>query len=308
MSGGDAYVRCCTLLRRRQFAVNKPYSPCRGASLPLTVPFQSLFPSSSTNSLPSQERVPMYSQKRRRTATAVLGGDFDPRPPRDVLTSLLNGVPTYKLVEKDEDVRHQKKQKHDKGKQREKSGEFEHSLSRARSTSRVRDRPPTLSSYHPIPASSSISAPIKRPVAAPRPVIAASSFWQARPNIVIPRISRSVSITPPPMVSSPPTTPGPSISSATSATSSKRPHTPYDDEDIGRDGSEDMDSPQPQPQQPKQRKKRPAAKKGWKGWVEGSPPPSEKLINLDSVVVLGERKTRSGKSFDAIGVGKDSWV
>ena len=31
-------------------------------------------------------------KRRRRTATSVLAGDFDPRPPRDVLTSLLNGV------------------------------------------------------------------------------------------------------------------------------------------------------------------------------------------------------------------------
>jgi hypothetical protein len=51
-----------------------------------------------------------------------------------------------------------------------------------------------------------------------------------------------------------------------------------------------------------------AVKKGWKGWVEGSPPPSEKLINLDAVPVLQERRTRSGKSFDAIGVGKEGWV
>lgn len=64
-------------------------------------------------------------------------------------------------------------------------------------------------------------------------------------------------------------------------------------------------SPPPRPP----RKKRVAARKGWKGWVEGSPPPSQKLINLDIVdVIPGERKTRSGKSFDAIGVGKDSWV
>ena len=58
----------------------------------------------------------------------------------------------------------------------------------------------------------------------------------------------------------------------------------------------------------KERKKRIAARKGWKGWVEGSPPPSEKLINLDQVTVLAERKTRSGKSFDAIGAGRDGWV
>ena len=54
--------------------------------------------------------------------------------------------------------------------------------------------------------------------------------------------------------------------------------------------------------------KRVAIKKGWKGWVEGSPPPSEKLINLDDVRILQERKTRSGKNFDAIGVGIEGWV
>ena len=109
------------------------------------------------------------------------------------------------------------------------------------------------------------------------------------------------------MPSSPPGTPGPSISSRTSA-SSKRPYTPDDGEDIdGRNQS--ILSATPEPNRPrKERKKREASKKGWKGWVEGSPPPSEKLINLDVVPILGERKTRSGKSFDGIGVGKDSWV
>ena len=78
-----------------------------------------------------------------------------------------------------------------------------------------------------------------------------------------------------------------------------------EDEDIlGRQQSMGLDGPV----QKKPRKKRPAARKGWKGWVEGSPPPSEKLINLDSVTVLAERKTRSGKSFDAIGAGRDGWV
>jgi hypothetical protein len=36
---------------------------------------------------------------RRRTATAVLAGEFDEKPPRDVLTSVLNGVPVYEAVE-----------------------------------------------------------------------------------------------------------------------------------------------------------------------------------------------------------------
>lgn len=68
------------------------------------------------------------------------------------------------------------------------------------------------------------------------------------------------------------------------------------------------ESATPPPPPPRPRKKRPAVRKGWKGWVEGSPPPSEKLINLDVVTVLSERKTRSGKNFDAIGVGKEGWV
>jgi len=59
---------------------------------------------------------------------------------------------------------------------------------------------------------------------------------------------------------------------------------------------------------PRPRKKRVAVKKGWKGWVEGSPEPSTKLINLDAVPILRERRTRSGKNFDAISIGKDSWV
>lgn len=51
-----------------------------------------------------------------------------------------------------------------------------------------------------------------------------------------------------------------------------------------------------------------AVRKGWKGWVEGSPPPSEKLINLDEVQVLTERKTRSGKNFDGVGLAKEDWI
>lgn len=155
--------------------------------------------------------------------------------------------------------------------------------------------PATLVEKHKAPAP---------PVARPQP----SSFWQARPQIVIPSLQRSASFSPPPMPgmqSSPPTTPGPSISSRTSATSSKRPYTPDDfDELTDRQGSVDSQPPPPK----KERKKRAAARKGWKGWVEGSPPPSEKLINLDAVTVLAERKTRSGKSFDAIGTGRDGWV
>ncbi|TCD70697.1 hypothetical protein EIP91_002072 [Steccherinum ochraceum] len=159
-------------------------------------------------------------------------------------------------------------------------------------------------------SASAISAPPvpkPRPIAQPRP-IAASPFWQARPAIHIPSMQRSVSVTPPPMPSSPPTTPDPSMSSATSATSSKRPYTPNDGESV-TDRGRSVDSSTPPPNYPRQpKRKRVPCKKGWKGWVEGSPPPSEKLINLDTVTVLTERKTRSGKSFDAIGVGKEGWV
>jgi hypothetical protein len=92
--------------------------------------------------------------------------------------------------------------------------------------------------------------------------------------------------------------PGPSNSPSTSRISSKRP--PLDDYvDLVRSVHERSLPP---------RKPRASAKKGWKGWVEGSPLPSGKLINLDTVPVLPERRTRSGKNFDAIGIGKDGWV
>jgi hypothetical protein len=127
----------------------------------------------------------------------------------------------------------------------------------------------------------------------------------SRPTIHIPAMQRSYSITPSPPTSpqfirfSPDSTRGPSMSSSTSRTPSKRPRTPDDFESLSF-------GPQAAPQPP--RKKRIAVKKGWKGWVEGSPEPSHKLINLDAVPILRERRTRSGKNFDAIGVGKDSWV
>ncbi|CCL99201.1 uncharacterized protein FIBRA_01216 [Fibroporia radiculosa] len=235
--------------------------------------------------------------KRRRTATSVLSGDFDPRPPRDVLTSLLNGVSMYKEVEQLEEVRRSRKRK---DKEREKE-DLEREKKRAKTTPKPPKLPPLPAASTSLPVAPSAGVP-KRPTAITAPV--ASSFWRARPAIHIASATRSVSVTPPPMDSSPPPTPGPSISSTTSATSSKRPHTPDDGEDIrSRHRSETATPPPNRP-----RKKRTAVRKGWKGWVEGSPPPSEKLINLDVVNVLQERKTRSGKNFDAIGVGKDGWV
>ncbi|KAJ2922296.1 hypothetical protein H1R20_g14805, partial [Candolleomyces eurysporus] len=52
--------------------------------------------------MPPRKRV-------RRTATAVMAGHFDPLPPRDVLTSLLNGVVPYKAVEMDAEEKRQRK-------------------------------------------------------------------------------------------------------------------------------------------------------------------------------------------------------
>lgn len=254
--------------------------------------------------------------KRRRTATSVLAGDFDPRPPRDVLTSVLNGVPINKEVEKNEELRRERRRKEkererEKEKEREREKEREKEKERERKRAKSDARPPARVSAPPVastsvagasgPPAPKISAPVARPVA--------SSFWQARPAIHITNMPRSVSITPPPMASSPPTTPGPSVSSTTSGTSSKRPHTPYDDEyDTHSRQRSEMSQTPPPSAQPRPRKKRTAVRKGWKGWVEGSPPPSEKLINLDVVTVLPQRKTRSGKSFDAIGLGEDGWV
>ncbi|EGN92859.1 hypothetical protein SERLA73DRAFT_190433 [Serpula lacrymans var. lacrymans S7.3] len=232
-------------------------------------------------------------KRHRRSATSVLAGDFDMCPARDVLTSLLNGVGPYKAVEKEEDLRRtKKKEKRDRDKDKKRPKPV------AKPVDKVSE---AIANTAPVATAASKST---------TPAIQTSSFWLARganhrPTIHIATMQRSVSVTPPPMAMSPQSTPGPSDSSSTSRTSSKRPRTPDDDEDF--DDHPHDGSTQPLPQ-PRQRKKRIAVKKGWKGWVEGSPPPSEKLINLDAVPVLQERRTRSGKSFDAIGVGKDGWV
>ncbi|KAF8841466.1 hypothetical protein BDN67DRAFT_1002356 [Paxillus ammoniavirescens] len=234
-------------------------------------------------------------KRRRRTATSVLAGDFDQRPARDVLTSLLNGVGPYKEVEKEEEMRRARKRER---KERDKERKKKAPVKAPEKKPSVESLSVTMSTPAPPPPPApcqSVSAPVMQP----------SSFWRARgtshrPTIHIATMQRSVSVTPPPMASSPRSTPGPSDWSTTSRTSSKRPRTPDDDEDALEPAVANSTPPP--------RKKRVAVKKGWKGWVEGSPPPSEKLINLDAVPILQERRTRSGKSFDAIGVGKDSWV
>ncbi|PPQ73745.1 hypothetical protein CVT26_011865 [Gymnopilus dilepis] len=255
-----------------------------------------------TISLP-RHNMPYYPKKHiRRSATAVMAGNFDPLPPRDVLTSLLNGVGPYREVEKEKDPEAKKKRKEEK-RERKRARTLARLQQQERAASDA-GRHATVDSN--IPSSSSLPhISISTP----------SNFWRVgtskqhteRPTIHIPAQQRSVSVTPSPttstlrLPSTPGSTPGPSMSSSTSRTSSKRPRTPDDDELMHAE-------PEAVPQPPRPRKKRAAARKGWKGWVEGSPPPSDKLINLDAVPLLQERRTRSGKNFDAISIGKDGWV
>ncbi|KAJ7666224.1 hypothetical protein DFH06DRAFT_1295339 [Mycena polygramma] len=250
-----------------------------------------LFPSATMAVTFPHNHFMKAPKRARRTATTVLAGDFDVRPSRDVLTSLLNGVGPYTpMLRLDDDEARRQRKREKKARERERkrarlaASAVEHSLGER---------------------TDAVAAPNPFSISMPQPSAATKSFWHARPSIHIATMQRSVSVTPPPFTSplllpsTPASTPGPSNSSSTSRTSSKRPRTPDDYEDLVRSIHE-------RPMHP--RKPRAAAKKGWKGWVEGSPPPSEKLINLDAVPILQERRTRSGKNFDAIGVGKDGWV
>jgi hypothetical protein len=219
-----------------------------------------------------------------------MAGYFDYRPPRDALTSVLNGIPKYEGELETQMKRERKEKRRAEKKKRVEMRARERELAGVPAN----DATPTASS-------STTQLPPKQSKS--------SSFWSSsgRPSIHIATNQRSMSVTPTPPTSpdpeifTPVSTPEPSISSSTSRTSSKRPRTPSDDE-MDDEGPMFFSAP------PRQRKKRSAAKKGWKGWVEGSPEPSDKLINLDSAPVLHERRTRSGKNFDAIGIGKASWV
>jgi len=231
--------------------------------------------------------------KRRRTATSVLAGEFDPRPLRDVLTSLLNGVGPYKEVEKDREERklmRREQKERDRERLRQKR-----MAAKEQAVAQVSSRPSASSLLLTIPGGNMPKGDM------PMVNNSTSLFWRTRGPAVSPPRSISPS---PPLDSAFPLTPGPSDSSYDSRTSSKRPHTP-DDDYLLYDRS--MDSP-PNGESQRARKKRVAARKGWKGWVEGSPPPSDKLINLDFAPVLRERRLRSGKNFDAISEGQDSWI
>ncbi|KAF9652612.1 hypothetical protein BDM02DRAFT_3109194 [Thelephora ganbajun] len=261
---------------------------------PLPSPMAVIMPY-NTSAIPLQHR-------HRRTATTVLAGYFDPRPAaRDVLTSVLNGVPPYKEVEKDQlSRRDKKKEKRERDRERKRAKAAERLRQKAEKA--ALSAPQVQPDKYP---STSASQTVETPTPQPLPP-KTSLFWRARPTIHIATNQRSTSVTPPPMPSSPPvasprSTPGPA-SSVTSHTSSKRPRTPDDDEDLDLDTFKESMRARPP------RKKRVAVRKGWKGWVEGSPPPSEKLINLDEVQVLTERKTRSGKSFDGVGLAKEDWI
>jgi hypothetical protein len=241
--------------------------------------------------------------KERRTATAVCAGNHDQLPPRDILTAVLTNVKSYKIVEKDEEMKRAKRQA---------KKLLEKERKRSRVGVKVRENVSSDGGTGAIPAPTQATSHIHIPLTQTTNS-AASAFWRARPAIHIPAMQRSVSVTPPPMPtspvampSSPASTPGPSSSSSTSCSSSKRPRTPDDDEDLDRRHHNISSNSAMLREQA--RKRRVAVRKGWKGWVEGSPPPSEKLINLDAVPILQERRTRSGKSFDAIGVGKEGWV
>ena len=78
-------------------------------------------------SLPPTTTIPpmSYPSKRRRTATSVLSGDFDPRPHRDVLTSLLNGVSMPKPTEEELHARRERKREKKEKERREREREKE---------------------------------------------------------------------------------------------------------------------------------------------------------------------------------------
>jgi len=228
----------------------------------------------------------------RRNATSVMAGTFDIHPPRDVLTSLLNGVGPYKAVERDEEARQQRKKEK---REREKEKRRSKTTARALQKTLLADADPHASIDGNIASTSLLLQPL--PVAS----ASTSSFWRARPTIHIPAIQRSVSVTPSPTSSPRPldlplaSTPGHSVSSSTSRTSSKRPRTPADDEVIG---CQSTVQPPPPPARP--RKKREAVRKGWKGWVEGSP--RRVNIGLDSEAPVFDGRTRSGKHFTGCAV------
>ena len=123
-----------------------------------------------------------HTNRFRRNATSVMAGAFDIRPPRDVLTSLLNGVGPYKAVERDEEARQKrKKEKRERERERRRSKAAARALHRAALLADSNQHASTDGNFA---STSSLPQPI------PTTTPATSSFWRARPTIHIPAIQR----------------------------------------------------------------------------------------------------------------------
>jgi len=265
-------------------------------------------------------------KRRRRTATSVLAGDFDPRPQRDILTSLLNGVKPYRPPMTQGELR-EKEARREKRREREQMEEARR-LERRNEIVTQRENTKIKTNHR---EKTSSSSKYQSHNAHGR-----KDFWSGRPSI-------GSDVTPDDLSDH---------SSYISHPSSKRPYTPPDDEmeshaidgpshqrldpnahsarrpgrpakkrrshisheRYGLDGQPNPEMESGESHVRKEPRKRVAHRKGWKGWVafdeldpEATPDPT-KLIELDRAVVLEDRRTRSGKNFDAIGEGKDTWV
>ncbi|KAJ7832564.1 hypothetical protein B0H14DRAFT_3712126 [Mycena olivaceomarginata] len=139
----------------------------------------------------------------RRTATAVLAGNFAP----DVPTSLLKGVgPHTPLPRTDDEVQRQRNE------EKRKNGERKRGVGLLSVQARC----------------------------LPRPTATSSSFSRMRPHIHIVTMQRCASVTPPPctsllLPSTPMSITGPYNSSSAARASFKWRHTPNDDPDFGRE-------------------------------------------------------------------------
>lgn len=224
-----------------------------------------------------------------------MAGDCDLRPRRDVLTSVLNGVPPNPEAE---NMGWEEKKRPERIIQELEVASSEIPKKKRGRPPKIRPKAPDALATPTTPAlgatTTSASAPVANPViSTPTPVrpLAGTPFdvtsFGGRTVIQMLSQGRARSLTPPLMQSSPPTTPGPSISSSTSQVSSKRLRTP-----------DDLDMPPPSPQPPKERRRRQSTRKGWKGWVEISDDEEDtsKRIKLDDPVpVLKEKRLRSGR-------------
>lgn len=143
-------------------------------------------------------------KRRRRTATSVLAGDFNPRPPRDILTSLLNGVKPYRPPLTEEELR-EKEVRREKRREREKLEEGERERRRKEKTEQ-REKARMKSAFKEINGLSTTSKYFDSQ--------APKDFWSGRP-------STSSDVTPDDLSDN---------SSSISQPSSRRPYTPPDDE------------------------------------------------------------------------------